>query len=208
MSERKIIQVNYWKKMLKETKEVVGKLHGVVLLIHNSVEFSDIINFLNKVRPNEELKVLYISFINSYRRIGETIKNNNSLHSKDLFVVDCVSGFLVNLKDTPDCAYRQPPSNLEGLKKLIMGNIGEQDPNIVVVDSLSQFINFSMPKDDEINEFYRFLRDIRENIFGLAEDSILLLYDENVAKIQKLPTISLDLILRLEVIRDKPRWKD
>jgi hypothetical protein len=42
----------------------------------------------------------------------------------------------------------------------------------------------------------------------LAEDSIILLYDERLGPVINLLTITLDLVLRLEVFRDKPRWKD
>ena len=205
--KQKIIQVHYWKKMMKETNEVIGKLHGIVLLIHNSVEFSDIVDFLNKIRSDEQLHVLYISLVNSYSRIKETLKEH-PLKSKQLFVVDCVSGFLIELRDSPECAYRKPPGNLEQLKELLMKFIGSQNPNIVVIDSMSQFINFSTPTEEELEDFYKFLRSIKENIWGLSNDSIILLYDDKVGYLQSLPTISIDLILKLEVIREKPRWKD
>jgi hypothetical protein len=206
-SKQKIVQVNYWKKMMKETNEVVGKLHGVVLLIHNSVEFSDIVDFLNKVRNSEQLLVMYLSLRNSYSYIKETLKKH-PLQSKQLFVVDCVSGFLIELNDTHDCIYRKPPINLEELKELLMKNIASRNPNMVVVDSMSQFINFSMPTEDELSKFYLFLQSLKENILGLSNDSIILLYDDKVGQLQSLPTISVDLILKLEVIRDVPRWRE
>ena len=206
MTEAKIIQVNYWKKMLKEINEIVGNLHGLLLLIHNSVKFTDIVDFLNKIKPDKRLMLLYVSFINSYSNIKQTLKEY-PIHSKKLFVVDCVSGFVIELHDTPECAYRKPPSNLEQLKELLMKNIGSVNPNIVVVDSLSQFINFSIPTDDEINDFYQFLHSIKENVWGLKDDSIILLYDDKIGRLQSLPTMSIDLILRLEVIRETPRWR-
>ena len=205
-SKQKIVQVHYWKKMMKETHEVVGKLHGVVLLIHNSVEFSDIIDFLNKIRDDEQLLVVYLSLINSYSRIREVLKEN-PLKSKQLFVVDCVSGFVVELKDIHDCVYRKPPINLDELKELLLKNIASQNPDIVVVDSMSQLINFSVPTEDELSKFYLFLHSLKENILGLSEDSIILLYDDKIGQLQNLPTISVDLILKLEVIRDAPRWR-
>jgi len=206
-TNQKIIQVNYWKKMLKETNEVIGKLHGVVLLIHNSVEFSDIINFLNKIRSNEQLLVMYISLINSYTRIKEVLKEH-PLESKQLFVVDCISGFVIELRDTFDCVYRKPPINLEELKVLLMKNIAGHNPDIVVVDSISKFINFSMPTEDDLNKFYLFLQSLKENIWRLSDDSIILLYDDKVGELQNLPTLSVDLILKLEIIRDVPHWRD
>lgn len=207
LGKENIVQVNYWKKMLKETNEVISKLHGIVLLIHNSVEFQDIVSFLNRIRSDEEILVLYISFINSYSRIKK-ILTEHPLESKKLFAVDCVSGFVIELHDTPECVYRRPPTNLEQLKELLMKNIGSQNPNIVVVDSMSQFINFSMPTEDELNNFYQFLHSIKENIWGLKDDSIILLYDDKIGRLQSLPTMSVDLILKYEVIRGTPRWRE
>ena len=204
--EQKIIQVNYWKKMLKETNDVIDKLHGVVLLIHNSVEFADIIDFLNKIRPKKNLVVLYISLINSYSYIKEVLREN-PLKSKQMFVIDCVSGFLVELKDTSDCIYKKSPLNLEELKKLLLRNIAIQNPDIVVIDSMSQFINFSTPTEEELSKFYLFLKSLKEDIFGLSDDAIILLYDDKIGHLQSLPTISVDLILKLEVIRDVPRLR-
>ena len=207
MKEQKIAHVNYWKKMLKETNEVIGNLHGLVLIIHNSVNFSDIVNFLNKIKPDKRLMLLYISFINSYNNIKQILKDH-PLNKKKLFVVDCVSGFVIELHDTPECAYRKPPSNLEQLKELLLKNIGAYSPNIVVIDSMSQFINFSIPTDEELEDFYRFLYSVKENIWGLKDDSIVLLYDDKIGGLQSLPTVSIDLILKLEVIRESPRWRD
>lgn len=207
LTERKVVQINYWKRMLKETNEVIGKLHGIVLLLHNSVELPDIINFLNKVRVNQQLRVIYITFINSYDRIQETLKEH-PLESKKLYVIDCVTPLLVDFrKDTPNCEYKKPPSNLEQLKNILMKKIGEKNPNIVCIDSMSQFINFSTPTDEELEDFYNFLNSIKQNVWGLSDDSIILFYDDKLGPSQKLPTISIDLVLKLEVVRDKPSWK-
>ena len=166
-SELKVVQVNYWKELRKEIKETIGNIHGLVLLTHNSVEFSDIVDFLNIARRNEKLTVLYISLTQSYSRIKEVLQNK-PLVAKKLSVVDCVSGFLIELQDASDCVYRRPPDNLEAMKDLIMKNIERLNPNMIVVDSLSQFINFSMPNDTEISELYKFLRSIKENAMGVA----------------------------------------
>jgi archaellum biogenesis ATPase FlaH len=150
--------------------------------------------------------MLYISFTNSYSYIKQVLLEKQ-FESKKLFVIDCVSGFVIELHDTPECAYRKPPANLEQLKELLLKNINIYNPNIVVIDSMSQFINFSTPTEEELNNFYRFLQSLKENVWGLKEDSIVLLYDDKVGQLQSLPTVSIDLILKYEVIREKPRWK-
>jgi hypothetical protein len=202
-----IVQVNYWKELRKEIKETLGNIHGVVLLTHNSVEFSDIVDFLNNTWRGKHLTVLYISLINSYSHIKNAIAEK-PLESKKLFVVDCVSGFVIEHQDTTDCVYRKPPENLGEMKELIMENISLINPNIIVVDSLSQFINFSMPKDDEIRDLYKFLKSIKEDAMGITRDAIILIYDDKMGSMKKLPTLFTDLILKLEVIKEEYEWAD
>ena len=204
-SEFEVVQVNYWKELRKETKETIGHIHGLVLLTHNSVEFSDIVDFLNMVRRDEQLTLLYISLVHSYSYIKEVLQNK-PLKSKRLSVVDCVSGFLIEIQDTVDCVYRRPPEHLEAMKELIVKNMQRVNPNIIVVDSLSQFINFSMPSNTEVSELYKFLRSIKEQAMGIVSDTVILLYDDKVGSMRKLPTMFTNLILKMEVIREIPGW--
>lgn len=207
MAETKVIQVNYWKEIRKEINETIEDLHGLVLLTHNSVEFSDIVDLLNKVRKGERSTVLYISLVNSYHNIKKTLEAK-PLDSKKLCVVDCVSIFLIEIQDTADCVYRKPPENLEEMKDLIIKNIQVTNPNIIVMDSLSQFINFSMPRDADLHDFYKFLKSIKEDAMGLTNDTVILLYDDKMGSMKKLPTLFIDFILKLEVIREEVKWQD
>jgi len=50
MVEGEVIQINYWAEMHKEINKTIARFHDQVLLIHNSVEFSDVVYFLKKVR--------------------------------------------------------------------------------------------------------------------------------------------------------------
>jgi len=204
--QEKIIQINYWKESRKELNKIIGEMNGLVLLTHNSVEFPGIVDFLNIIKKNEQTILLYISLINSYRHIKQSLETA-PLIKKKLVVVDCASGF-VEIPDTIDCAYRQPPSNLEELKNLIMTNIHRVNPNMVVIDSLTQFINFTMPKDQEVHELYKFLRSIKGNAIGITCDTIILTYDDRMGSMKRLPTLFTDMILKLEVIREKVEWKD
>ena len=207
MEELKVVQVNYWKEIRKEINKTLESLHGLVLLTHNSIEFSDLIDFLNNLRRNQQATVLYISLINSYNHIKHTLQTH-PLYSKKLYVVDCVSGFVLELTDTIDCVYRKPPQNLEEMKNLIMKNIHWSNPNIIVVDSISQFINFTVPTEAELHNLYAFLRSIKEDALGITRDAIILLYDDRMGSMKKLPTMFTDAIMKLEVIKEKPEWKD
>jgi len=207
MDELMIVQVNYWKEIRKEINRTFESLHGLVLLTHNSIEFSDIIDFLNDLRRNQETTVLYISLISSYNHIKQILQIH-PLPSKKLFVVDCVSGFLLELQDSVQCVYRKPPSNLDEMKNLIMKNIQWSNPNIIVVDSISQFINFTTPTDEELHNLIIFLKSIKEDALGITRDVIILLYDDKIGLMKKLPTMFTDVIMKLEVIKEKPEWKD
>ena len=207
MEELMVVQVNYWKEIRKEINRTFESLHGLVLLTHNSIEFSDIIDFLNNLRRNQETTILYISLISSYNHIKQTLQTH-PLPSKKLFVVDCVSGFLLELQDSVQCVYRKPPSNLDEMKNLIMKNIQWSNPNIIVVDSILQFINFTTPTDEELHNLIIFLKSIKEDALGITRDVIILLYDDKIGSMKKLPTMFTDVIMKLEVIKEKPEWKD
>jgi hypothetical protein len=207
MEEFQVAQVNYWKEIRKELDKTFKSLHGVILLTHNSVEFTDLIEFLKNMRGNQQTTVLYISLINSYSHIKNTLQTH-PLPLKKLFVVDCVSGFLIEIQDSIYCVYRKPPNNLEEMKNLIMKNIQWSNPNIIVVDSISQFINFTVPTDEELHNLYEFLLSIKEDTLGVTCDAIILVYDDRIGSMKKLPTMFTDAILKLEVIKEKPEWKD
>jgi len=202
-----IVGVNYWKMIREEKESIFQSLHGVVFLIHNSAEFSQIIDVLNRVKPTKDLVLLYFSLINSWLNIQRTIEKKPLLN-KDLHVIDCVSLFLGDMEDESHCVFLKPPHDLESLKQIVLENIQRVNPNLFVIDSLSQFINFSMPSPEELRDFYFFLKGIRENISGLTDDAIILLYDDTFGSLRSLPVMNVDLILKYEVVREEVIWKD
>lgn len=207
IDKTEVAQVNYWKEIKKEINETINEMRGLVLVTHNSIEFSDIVDFLNKVRKDEQVTILYISLTNSYTHMKRMFEEK-PLVSKRFFVIDCVSGFLIELQDEINCVYRKPPSNLEEMKEIILKNINVCNPDIIVMDSLSQFINFSMPKEWELREFYMFLKEIKNNVMGIINDTVILFYDDKLGSMKRLPTMFTNLILKLEVIREKVEWRD
>ena len=207
MAEVKTVQVNLWKELHREINKTLDDLRGLVLLTHNSVEFEDIVDFLNQVRRDEEQTVMYISLINSYNKI-KSVLEKKPLKSKKLMVVDTVSGFVIEIQDTVDCVYRRPPESFEDMKNLILNNINIVNPNIVVVDSLTQFINFSNPREDQLHELYRFLKSMKEDAMDITNDLVFLLYDDKMGSMRRLPVLFTNCILKLEVIKDIPEWRD
>lgn len=206
--EDEIININYWKEIHKEISEILKNLSGIVIVTHNSIEFTEIINLLNKTKPDHFLNVLYISLIRSYDFMRLAL-NRKPLDQKKITFIDCVSGYAFPQEDNiDDCLYHEPPHNLEQMKKIIAFGIEKCSPDIVVIDSLSQFINFSRPTEHEISELYKFLRSLRTSSLNIIQDTFILLYDTKLGVMQNIPKFSTDLILKIEILKEEPRWRD
>lgn len=195
------IQGNYWKEIQDEIPTILEDLSGIVLLTHNSIEFTDITSFLNKIKPDRFSNILYISLIRSYNYMRQAL-NNNPLTQKRIFFIDCVSGFAFPPEDNiDDCLYHIPPQNLKQLKEIIQYGIEKSNSDIIVLDSLSQFINFSKPTEDEIDDLYEFLASLRQSTLNIVQNTIILLYDSKMSVMKNLPKKSTDLILKLEIMK-------
>lgn len=167
MNDQKIIQGNYWKEIQNEIPDILEDLSGIVLLTHNSLEFTNIIDFLNKIKPNHFSNILYISLIRSYNYMQLALEKK-PLEQKMIFFIDCVSGFAFPPDDNvDDCMYHKPPQTFEELKDIITFGIEKCNPDIIVIDSLTQFINFSKPTESEISKLYEFLHSIRGNVLNI-----------------------------------------
>jgi len=203
-----IININYWKEIHKEISEILKNLHGIVIVTHNSIEFSEIIGLLNKTKPDHFHNVLYISLIRSYDFMRLALEGK-PLEQKKITFIDCVSGYAFPSEDNiDDCLYHEPPHNLEQMKQIIKFGIEKCNPEIVVIDSLSQFINFSRPTEHEISDLYQFLHTLKSSTLNIIQDTFMLFYDTKLGIMQNLPKFSTDLILKIEILKDKPRWKD
>jgi hypothetical protein len=198
---------NYWKEAHKEIHEILQDFKGIMLLTHNSIEFTDIVDFLNKVRPGKFLNLLYISLIRSYDYMTVVLLRKQ-LENKRIFFIDCVSGYAFpSEEEIDDCFYHKPPHTLNEMKELITFGIKNANPEIIVIDPLSQFINFSQPTEGEINDLYTFLKSLKDAL-GIMQNTFILLYDSKLRTMQHLPKISADLILKVEVVKEEARWKD
>ncbi len=196
------MQGNYWKEIQNEIPHLLKNLNGIILVTHNSIEFMDIIDFLNKIKPEHLSNVLYISLIRSYNYMRLAI-DKKPLELKRMFFVDCVSGFAFPSEDNiDDCIYHKPPYSLEELKDIIKYGIEKCNPDIIVLDSLSQFINFSKPTEYELTELYKFLKLLRESALNIVQTTFILLYDNKMGIMHNLPKIDTDLILNVEISKE------
>ena len=203
-----VISINYWKEIHKEITGILKNLSGIILLTHNSIEFTDIIDIINKTKSDHFTTVLYISLIRSYDFMKHAL-DQNPLTNKKIVFVDCVSGYAFPEEANMDnCLYHKPPHNLEEMKQIITFGIENSGADIIVIDSLSQFINFSRPTEIEISELYKFILSLKNNAMNIMQDTFIFLYDTKLGVMQHLPIISTDLILKVEIVKEDPRWKD
>ncbi|MCD6468644.1 MAG: hypothetical protein J7L32_04995, partial [Thermoplasmata archaeon] len=82
---------NYWMEIQNRLSETLNNIKGLVLVVYTGLEFTDIVEILNKVEPNRFINVLYLSLVRSYKYIKQVLEYK-PCKSKRFFVVDCVSG--------------------------------------------------------------------------------------------------------------------
>lgn len=207
LEDERII-TNYWREIHSEMSKILKELSGLVIITHNSIEFVDILELLSKIRPEKNLKLLYVSLTRSYDYMRLELKHNK-LENKQITFIDCVSQYaFIKKHELEDCYYRDPPLNLEEMKKIITFGISKCNPDMIIIDSLSQFINFSRPTDSEISSLYKFLHSIKANSLNAIQDTFLLLYDNKLGVMQNLPKMHTDLILKVEIIKERINWRD
>lgn len=193
--------VNYWKEIERNLPDELKNLRGIVLLTHNSMEFTDIIDFLQNVRRGEFLDVLYISLVRSYDYMKKALKQK-PLKQKSMMFIDCVSGYAFPIEEKLDEAfYHKPPQNLDEMKDILRFGIEKTNADMIIIDSLSQFINSTQPTEGEIVEFCEFLKTLKEGTTNVMQKTVLLFYDSELGVMLNLPKTSVDLILRIEICK-------
>lgn len=193
--------INYWKEIEKNISDELKDLNGVVLVTHNSVEFTDLIDFFQNLRKGQFITILYISLVRSYNYMKKALEFK-PLEQKRVIFIDCVSGYAFPIDDKVDEAfYHKPPQNLTEMKDIIRFGVEKINPEVVIVDSLSQFINFSNPTEDDLNDFYGFLKTLKKDTINVMQNTFILLYDTKLSMRQYLPKKATDSIIKLEVVR-------
>jgi hypothetical protein len=201
------IEINYWRSMNHEVDEMLKDLEGIVLVLHNSMEFTQCIDFFNKIKSNHFTNLLYISLTRSYDYIRRTLEQK-PLDQKRIFIIDYVSGFAFPTEDHIDnCLYHKPPQNLSQMKEIIKFGIEKCNPDIIVLDSLSQLVNFTHSTDKELHDLSLFLQTLRNDTLNIRQKTFLLFYDTKLSTPRILPDMAIDIMIKMEVIEEKPQWK-
>ena len=192
-------QINYWKEVEKNINSELLDLKGTVLVMHNSVEFVDLLDFIKNLRKGEFTNVLYVSLVRSYNYMKNAL-SFNSVDDKRIVFIDCVSGYAFPIEENIDQAlYHKPPESLDELKNILKFGIEKINPDIIILDSLSQYINFSRSDEEDLHGLCNFLNQLKSDENYSTLDSILLFYDSKMGFIKNLPKDYIDNIYKIEV---------
>jgi hypothetical protein len=195
------IEINYWCSIQKEVDELLERLQGIILVLHNSMEFTQFIDFFQKIQSNHLTNVLYISLTRSHDYIRHALELK-PFDRKLIYIIDCVSGFAFPTEDHIDnLLYHKPPQDLSQMKEIIQFGIEKCNPDIIVLDSLSQFVNFSQSSDKELCDLSLFLQTLRNDTFNIRQKTVLLFYDTKLDSPRSLPDMAIDMMLKIEVIK-------
>lgn len=190
--------ITYWSERTADIDKVISSTRDILLLLHNSVEFVDMIGFFNKLPADDMVYVSITKTYDSFNRYLPKLKARTS-------VIDCITSSVFSRKDAGDCIYLKTPSNLHETTEVIKKAI-EDKPDYIVIDSLSQFIDFSAlsPEQESLFLFSKNLKDLLRDKGSKA----VLLYDCNVTKqIANLPRNYIDNIIKMDVTKSKVYWQ-
>lgn len=194
----KIVGRNYWLEAKKNLTKILERPFSTILLVNDSIDITEIAAFIDRLPYST--KGVYISMTKSFEAVNKTLE---SLKSK-VFVVDCVSAAFFDKPSTNKVDYITPPSDLSGMIKLFQRYVDSYNPDYLILDSFSQMIDISTTqKKEELHRFYDDLKAMGRN--SLCR--FILLYDKGLSnKLNNLPVYEVDILLYLEVIREKVRW--
>jgi len=202
VENREVIAVNFWKFSNFQLKRILMEYWNILLLIHNTLELIQIIEFLNKI-PYQG-KIAYISLTKTNESIQQQLKN----YKLKISVIDCVSSQIFDKKDTKDCYFEPAPSNLKEMVELIEKTTKKVEPDFIVLDSLSQFIDFSSLSASKSRELYDFLDELK-NRYSKTHYRFIILYNNVLSKeLVQMPQASVDVILKYEVITGRVNWNE
>ena len=197
-----VIGVNYWKEVKKDLKNTLSGFWNSLLLIHNSEDFKEIINFLSNLPYSGN--VTYISLT----KTSEAITPFFMMSKRKLFIVDCVSSALFEKVNTESCFFENPPSSLTEIEKLMDTYLKKLNPDIMILDSLSQFCDFSSVSTSNTGQVNNFLNYLQKKNSTTHCKFVIIYENLDSKELRFLPVFNLNMILRMEILKARIDWKD
>lgn len=201
--EQEAPQKHYWIEARKDMYRIMFRDWDTLLLIHNSSEFKDIAEFINFLPYVNRL--MYISATKTFGSIKDYLKEPYFKRPVNFYFVDCISRGVFNERDIKGCYFEDTPSDLEELAKLIEKYLIETKPDIVVIDSLSKFIDFSSLTDSKV--LFRFLTYLKSLCSGTYRKFVMLYNEQTLKSLIQLPHTHVDVIFKIETAGRRINWK-
>ncbi|MCE8422400.1 MAG: hypothetical protein J5U17_11070 [Candidatus Methanoperedens sp.] len=196
-----VIAVNYWREVKLDIKKILSGFWNTLLFIHNCEDFKEVVDFFKQMPYTG--KIVYISLTKTNDIIITQFKDTNF----KMFVVDCISKMLFEKLDTDKCFFEDAPSDLSQVFILIEKYLKKMNPDLLIIDSVTPFINFSTYSRSEIQQFEQFLEKFREKNALTACKFILIYEDLLLKELKYLPTLEVDVVLKMDVLVGRINWE-
>jgi len=122
----------------------------------------DIMDFgFSIISSNPSKNIIYVTLEKSKDFLMENF-SRKSIPTKNIFTIDCVSAFYKPTEHTEDCYYALAPYELKDISMGIKHSIKKD--SIIIFDSLTNLISYSVEAPAGINRIKRFVESISEDI--------------------------------------------
>lgn len=154
--------IHCWMEAKNQLERLLLREWNILMLIHNSVEFPEIVGFINKL-PYAR-KMAYITLNKTCNSVKPYFQRLYFRRMTKVSIVDCISKRIIKKEEIKGCHLEDPPSNLKELAVLIDNYLTTINPDLVILDSLSKFIDFS--SKDESQWLFKFLNYLKSRNFS------------------------------------------
>jgi hypothetical protein len=199
-AEHETLSTYYWKEINNEIGPVLHDVKDILLVIHNSIDFDDMVDFLNRLPGADTM--IYVSLTKSF----PSIQRSAELVRSQMQVIDCVSGELFDQGAPEGCVYDTAPSSLNETITFLNKILQSAQPSYIIVDALSQLVDFSgaAAEGESVMLFSNHVRDL----CAKSGTRIIFMYDDyRKHNLKKLPTSYLKPVIRIEVFKDIVSWQ-
>lgn len=204
--EREEEVVHCWMEAKNQLERLLLREWDILMLIHNSVEFPEIVEFINKL-PYAR-KMAYITINKTCNSVKPYFQRPYFRRKTEVSIVDCISKRIMKIEKIKGCRIEDPPSNLKEMAVLLDKYLTTINPDLVVFDSLSKFIDFSSETDSQW--LFKFLNYLKSRSSDSGRKFVLL-YDDSTSNdtIGSLPRYNIDMIFKLEEkkMKKKIAWR-
>ncbi len=197
-NEEEVTSVIYWQDVTREVEDRISEGGDILLVIHNATDFSDLAEFINKVPFRT---IIYISLTKTFETIQPALKRL----SKNVHVVDCISTSLLSEAPKGKCTYRDLPQTLRDMSKIIEEFSMAHNHSYIFLDSLSHFLDFSMPEGKESS--FMFFSNVKEAMKTNFCKAVMLYSVEGNQSLRSIPYSHVNSVMGVDISRTSVDWE-